>query len=315
MIESGSHMPGIDPAKFGLLPHAAMRWEQPDASLEGLIGDYFIFDSEGPDSIGSVEWMLPNWPVLRFVLAENPMTIEGPDWRWSPLLEAGFYGPTSRVLKHMSDGGVTVGVSLTPAGVARLFDIDVSDYRDRMVPLPCLLPEGCEELVAELRRSDQGPAVKSIFDRFFQGRMNRPHRAEPQIVALNRLLLDETVETVRDLASGLGLPVHSLARLARRRFGFPPKTLLTRTRFLRSLVALKLADTDHDYGLIDQSYSDTSHFLRDSERFLGMTARRFLKLETPFLDAVLRARQLILGTATPALGPAIYRQTDPENLP
>ena len=118
MIESGSHVPGIDPAKFGLLPHEAMRWEQPHASLEGLIGDYFIFDSEGPESVGSVEWMLPNWPVIRFALAENPMTIEAPDWRWSPLLEAGFYGPTSRVLKHTSSSGVSMGVSLTPAGVA-----------------------------------------------------------------------------------------------------------------------------------------------------------------------------------------------------
>ncbi|PHR95387.1 MAG: hypothetical protein COA68_17360 [Oceanobacter sp.] len=314
MIESGSHMPGIDPAKFKLLSHGAMRWEQPHESLEGLIGDYFIFDSEGPLSIGSVEWMLPNWPVIRFALAANPMTIEGPDWRWSPLLEAGFYGPTSRVLKHTSSGGVTIGVSLTPAGVARLFDIDVSQYRDRMVPLQSVLPDGCEELVAELRASDQGPAVKAIFDRFFLARMKRPHPAEPKIMALNRLLLDQEIQNVRDLASAINLPIHSLARLAKKRFGFPTKMLLTRTRFLRSLIALKLADSLHDYRLIDESYSDTSHFLRDSERFLGMTARRFLKLDTPFLDAVLRARQLILGTATPALGPAIYKKSDPENL-
>lgn len=314
MIESGSHVPGIDPAKFGLLPHGAMRWEQPHASLEGLIGDYFIFDSEGPESVGSVEWMLPNWPVIRFALAENPMTIEAPDWRWSPLLEAGFYGPTSRVLKHTSSSGVSMGVSLTPAGVARLFDIDVADYRDRMVPLQSLLPDGCEQLVAELRASDQGPAVKFIFDRFFLPRMNRPHPAEPRIMALNRLLLDDAIQTVGDLASAVDLPVHSLARLANSRFGFPPKTLLTRTRFLRSLVALKLADSPHDYRLIDEGYSDTSHFLRDSERFLGMTARRFLKLETPFLDAVLRARLLVLGTATPALGPAIYKKAVTEDL-
>ena len=45
-----------------------------------------------------------------------------------------------------------------------------------------------------------------------------------------------------------------------------------------------------------------------------MTARRFLKLETPFLDAVLRARLLVLGTATPALGPAIYKKAVTEDL-
>tara|TARA_R110001606_G_scaffold83056_1_gene189890 strand:- start:735 stop:1682 length:948 start_codon:yes stop_codon:yes gene_type:complete len=308
MIESGSHTLGIDPAWFELRAGTAMRWEQPDKSLEGLIGDYFVFDSEGPESMGAAEWMLPNWPVIRFVMAENPMTIEAPGWRWSPLPKAGFYGPTSRVLKHISHGGVTIGVSMTPAGTARLFDIDLFQYRDRMVPLQSLLPQGSERLVAALRSSDRGPAVKSILDRFFLEQMKLPHRAESQIVALNRLLLDENIQNVGDLSSALDLPIHSLARLARKRFGYPPKTLLTRSRFLRSLIALKQADAADGYSVIDEAYTDTSHFLRDSERFLGMTARRFLKLDTPFLDAILRARQLILGTATPTLGPAIYRE-------
>ncbi|AMO72856.1 hypothetical protein [Sphingorhabdus sp. M41] len=313
MIESGSHTPGIDPAWFELRAGTAMRWEQPDKALEGLIGDYFIFDSEGPESIGASEWMLPNWPTIRLVLAENPMTIEAPDWRWSPLPEAGFYGPTSRIMKHISDGGVTVGVSMTPAGVARLFDIDLSLYRDRMVRLQSLLPVGCEALVAELRASDRGPAVKSILDRFFLAQMKLPHPAEAQIIALNRLLLDENFQNVRELSRALELPIHSLARLACKRFGYPPKILLTRTRFLRSLIALKQAGTARGYSVIDEAYTDASHFLRDSERFLGMTTRRFLKLDTPFLDAILRARQLILGTATPTLGPAIYREQVPED--
>ena len=291
-----------------------MRWEQPDKLLDGLIGDYFVFDSEGPEALGATEWMLPNWPTLRFVLAENPMRIEAPDWHWSPLPEAGFYGPISRVLKHVSYGGVTIGVSLTPAGVARLLDIDLSKYLDRMVPLHSLMPESCEALVAELRASDQGPAAKSILDRFFVEKMTRPHRAEPQIAALNRLLLDDHILNVDGLVNALDMPIHSLARLARKRFGYPPKTLLTRTRFLRSLIALKQAGATHGYRVIDHSYSDTSHFLRDSERFLGMTARRFLRLDTPFLDAILHARQMILDTSTPLLGPAFYRGKVTENF-
>ncbi len=39
-----------------------------------------------------------------------------------------------------------------------------------------------------------------------------------------------------------------------------------------------------------------------------MTARRFLQLDMPFLDAVLRARPMVLNTATPALGPAVCRK-------
>ena len=158
MIESGSHTPGIDPARFGLRSDCAMRWERPDRALEGLIGDYFAFDSEGPDVMNAVEWMLPGWPAIRFVLADNPITVEAPGLRWSPLLEAGFYGTTSRAMRHTSSGGVTIGLSLTPAGIARLLDIDVSQYRDRMVPLDSLLPPAdCAALVVEVGAEAREP--------------------------------------------------------------------------------------------------------------------------------------------------------------
>ena len=284
-----------------------MRWERPASGLEMLVGDYFAFDSEGLDAMGAVEWMLPNWPTIRLVLAENAITIDGPGVRWSPLPAAGFYGPTSRVMRHTSYGGVTIGVSLTPAGLSRLLDIDVSRYRDRMVPLAELLPPPtCATLIAELRASDQGPAVKGILDRFFLAQMAHPHPEEAQIVALHRCLLDERIQSARALAGALDLRPERLRRLSLRRFGFPPKTLLIRTRFLRSLVAVKQAGAAGSYDLIDQAYTDASHFLRDCEKYLGMTARQFAELETPFLDAVLRARTLVLGTATPALGPASY---------
>lgn len=303
MIESGSHTPGVDPADFALHADTALRYERPDPALEGLIGDYFVFDSQGRHADGAVEWMLPNWPVIRFVLADRPITVETPAWHWT-LLEAGFYGTTSRAMKHTSHGGVTIGLSLTPAGIARLLDIDVSHYRDRMVPLADLLPPAdCAALVAELRASDRGPAVKAILDRFFRAHMARAHPAEPEIAALNRLLLDDRMESAADLARELGMPLHTLRRLARRRFGFPPKLLLMRTRFLRSLIALKETGATQGYQAIDAAYTDASHFLRDSERFLGMTARRFLKIETPFLDSALRARKIVLGAATAALAP------------
>lgn len=304
MIESGSHTPGIDPALFKLRPYTALRYERPDPVLEGLIGDYFVFDSEGPEAMNAVEWMLPNWPVVRFVLAERPITVEARDWRWSPLLEAGFYGTTSQAMRHTSSGGVTIGVSLTPAGIARLLDIDVSRYRNRMVPLDTLLPPAdCSALVEELRQSDQGPAVKPILDRFFLSHMAHPHPAEADIAALNRLLLDERFQSACEVAEELGMHPQTLRRLSLKRFGFPPKMLMMRTRFMRSLIALKETGATEGYGRIDSAYTDASHFLRDSERFLGMTARRFLNLETPFLDMVLRARRLVLGAPTPTLAP------------
>ncbi|WP_374405324.1 hypothetical protein [Pelagerythrobacter sp.] len=301
MIESGSHTPGVDPADFRLPDGTALRYERSAPALEGLVGDYFMLDSQEPAEYVS-EWMLPNWPVIRFVLADNPLVVEGDGWRWEPMLEAGFYGPTTRASRMLTKGGVTIGVSPTPAGVARMFDIDLARYRNRMVPLGSLIgQETCVALVESLRASDRGIAVKPILDAFFAATMSVPHPAEAQIARLNALLLDEDIRTVDELAEAMDLPIHGLRRLALRRFGFPPKVLMIRARFLRSLIALKAVGATQGYRAIDDAYTDTSHFLRDSQRFLGMTAQRFLRLPTPYLDAMLRARAIVIGQPIPTL--------------
>ncbi|HEX8389082.1 MAG TPA: AraC family transcriptional regulator, partial [Sphingomonas sp.] len=79
------------------------------------------------------------------------------------------------------------------------------------------------------------------------------------------------------------------------------KLLLRRARFLRSFMRIFRAEDDPGYTRIDRSYFDVSHFLRDADRFLGMTPRRFSKLSTPFLDGSVRARAAVLGHATQAL--------------
>lgn len=306
MIESGSHSTGFDPSVFNLPSNVAMRWELPHPLLARFVGDYFVFDSEGEAVMGARSPILPAWPMIRFVLAEQPMTIEAPGVVWSPLPEAGFYGSAGRIMEHTSYGGVTIGVNLTPAGVARLLSIDLSHYRDRIVPLDEVLSETCQPLIAELRASDQGPAVKAILDRFFLERMDTPSRDEERIIRLNHLLLDERIRTAKELGRELELPSRTLQRLSLKRFGYPPQALIARTRFLRSLMAVRAAGANDAYRAIDEAYTDASHFLRDCERFLGMTARRFFKLEMPFLDAVLRVRKATLDVATPGLGPAAY---------
>lgn len=308
MIISGSHLTGIDQSVFDLPLNIAMRWELPDRRLSLFVGDYFVFDSEGQEVMGARSPILPTWPMIRFVLSHRPMSLEAAGHKWSPLPEAGFYGSMSRILEHTSYGGVTVGVNLTPAGVARLLDIDLSHYRDKIVPLDEVLHDTCRPLISELRASDQGPAVKAILDRFFLKRMTVASKEEHDIVRLNRLLLDENVQSAGELASRMGMTMRTLQRLSRKRFGYPPQALIARTRFLRSLMAVKAAGKKDAYRAIDEAYTDASHFLRDCKRFLGMTARRFLDLETPFYDEVLRVRTAALNVTTPGLGPAPYKE-------
>ena len=86
-----------------------------------------------------------------------------------------------------------------------------------------------------------------------------------------------------------------------RAFGFTPKLLMRRARFLRSLHAVAQAPVAARATAIDPSYTDYSHFVRDAQHFLGMSPQAFLKLDTPLLRQSLALRQSVLGAPAQAL--------------
>lgn len=303
LIESGSHVPGVDPARFGMPSIMALRYEMPAADFAEAIADYHVLDSVPPAGASPVEWMLPNAPAIRINLADHDMGLAIGDGGREVLPRAAFYGPTSRAAELMHGrGGVTVGINLTAIGVARLFRIDLATYRDRVVPLDTLLPASeVEALVGQLAASDLGPAVKPILDRFLGPLLATSHRLEADMKGIAALLVDPAVKNLRTEAAALGISPKKLERLSSRYFGFPPGLLIRRARLLRSIVAIILAGPPYDMTRADLTYHDHSHFTKDAHRFLGMTPLQFLKLPITALEAVLRARSIVHGNAIAAL--------------
>ena len=306
LIESGSHVPGVDPADFGLWPNTALRYEIPCPALRRFIADYHVLDSEVAPETGPSEWMLPNSPAVRFILADHSMALTLGANDPETLPRAALYGTTSRAanMQH-GGGGVTVGFNLTPVGFARLFGANATVLRDRVVPLDHLLPpEWVAAVLDQLRASDRGPAVKGILDRALPPLFAEPHPLEGDIQRIADMLLRPGVVNLADEAAAIGMSQRKLERLSSRFFGFPPKLLLRRARFLRSIVALKLAGPPFDMSAIDPGYHDQPHFIRDAHRFVGMAPTRFLRIATPYLDCVLRARAIVHGAAIAALAPS-----------
>ena len=290
MIESGSLTPGVRIDRFDLPAHTALRVEWPTAALRGLVANYHVLDSDRAHHDGAQQWLLPSWPTLRFILAPDAMALTIGTRRYDPLPTAALYGTASRAMCMTTHGGVTVGVDLTPLGWARLFDLRADLYRDRVVALETVLPPGwVARTMQRLRDSDQGAGVKPILDEMLLTIVAPPTRDDSAITALQRLIADDATRELTAASVTLGVTPEALRRLSTRYFGFPPKTLLIRTRFLRSLIRMLLAGSDADYSAIAPTYFDASHFLRDADRFLGTTPRRFLRQEHRFLAAFLRA--------------------------
>lgn len=302
LISSGSHNPGVRAEDFGLPPGTALRYELPANPLRSVLSSYGVLDSDPAVQSGPGSWVLPGWARLWIILAPDPLHVRIHNRQYPSVRAAMLFGVTSRAMPVSAYGGVSIVVDIGPVAWARLFQPSAELLRDRITPLDELLPRGwSEDLITCIERTDRGAQVKSALDDFFLERMPPPHPQEQLIARISALLRNESTHDLTDAAAQVGIGKRALLGLTKRYFGFPPKMLSMRTRFLRALTAMMLDDDVPNFSSIPAGYHDSSHFIRDANRFLGMTPRRFLAIEMPYTRAVLRARMLVTGAPTSAL--------------
>ncbi|RYY25476.1 MAG: hypothetical protein EOP62_13625 [Sphingomonadales bacterium] len=304
MIESGTHAPGVPPEVFVGPANMALRFERPDPRVADFVSEYFALDSEGPEVMGAVEWAMPGSASLRFFFGERPYNVWIGGKAFSPVPISALYGPTSRATRLETFGDVTVGITLTPLGWARLLRRPAQNFCDRVVPIAGAIPGDFGQRLFDLIAAcDQGPQLKGVLDAFFLENLGEPNPDEPVIRRIMALITGETVDGLSEIAEQLDLTPQQLRTLTLRHFGFPPKRLLRRARFLRSLLRMYGAGGEADYSLRSRSYFDVSHFLRDADEFLGTTPRRFMAMQTPYLRHVIQARKAVFGVPARALIP------------
>lgn len=279
-----------------------IRYDKPVDDLADYFTGYHAYVSRGPTSIGQTDWFLPGTANVRVALHAGPINVSIGARTFDPLPSASLFGPTSQAIKAVTNGGLMIGFGISALGWARVTRKSASEYRDRIVALPEVFGEVfSQRLVAALAASDGDQMVKPLLDNLLRALLGPPHPDEPMIRTLMALIVVDGHTEISSVSEELGISSHSLRRLAVRYFGMTPKILLSRARFLRSFLRLMQSGDTENYALIDKSYFDVPHFLRDSSKFLGMTPRRFRALSKPFLSGSLRARAAVLGHATQAL--------------
>jgi AraC-like DNA-binding protein len=199
------------------------------------------------------------------------------------------------------------GIGILPLGWARLLSAGADGYVDRFVDAsdePSFA--AFAPLLGQIFGSEADPAGEAArIDAFMMALLAaRPaHEDEARIRAAHAALLDADIATVADFAERLGMSPRSLERLSRKAFGFPPKLLLRRQRFLRSLAQFMLDPSLTWISTLDFHYVDQAHFVRDFRRFMGMSPSEYGLLDKPVLRAAARARAEAAGAAVQALHP------------
>jgi AraC-like DNA-binding protein len=248
------------------------------------------------------DYLHPEWANMRFVQGDLP---EG-ELPGSPLLTGASFvasGPTSRAIRFTVGTMRMWGIGLLPLGWAKFVGATAANEAD-------LLVDGRSHPAY----ADFGPLAESLFGddedveaerariaAHFDARLGNPLPDEERILACHEAVIDPEVHDVGELAERAGLNQRTLERVCCRHFGFPPKLLLRRQRFMRSLSQFLLEPKLKWIGSLDDHYHDQAQFVRDFRRFMGMTPRQYGAMDHPILDAVVRQRLRMAGAPVQAM--------------
>lgn len=266
-----------------------MRVYYPHPDLQSFVTFYYFVEAAGP----LTDFLYPEWGNIRLNLRGDWMLLNDPRDPAVPAQRA-LFGPTDRCGKIVTGGGKTAGFGLTPIGWDRLIGSDASAMANRVVEVAGEIDMDLQGLQAALvADGDDDAAGVARFDQALLALLARRRPTPPLVLAVDRALRTQPHD-VPTFASRAGVSPRSLHRLCLQAFGFPPKRLMRRQRFLYSLGIIRVTPDPVFGTLIDAEYHDQSHFNRDFHDFMGMSARQYAATPRALMQAA-AAAQVAIG--------------------
>ena len=252
----------------------------------------------------------PEWAALRFTEGEPPIACVGvgemaPQW---PFVAN---GPTSKGIQFGVTRSRVWGLGLQPAGWSKFIGQPANGLSDRTVDGSSHEAFALFAPILEIVNSASGDAdrIAAGINDFLMRHAARPVPHEAQIMACQAALRDPDVANVAELGERLNIGDRSLERLCGRYFGFPPKLLLRRQRFLRSLAKFMLDPRRTWSKALDGQYYDQAQFVRDFRSFMGMTPSDYAEAPHPILEKIMAQRMADQGAAPQTDLPTVLRYT------
>jgi len=252
---------------------------------------FYLVDMKVADGHLISDYLQPEWANVRFYSGASPeaTSISGFHLRGTSFAAT---GPSSKAVNFAVGNSRMWGIGLHPSGWARFVPAPACDYANAVVDGfvdPAFAP------FRSLANTLFGPKAdeQEEHDRIvahFRARMSETQPEEARISSIHAALIDPDVVKVRDLVARSGVGQRTVERICDRAFGFRPKVLLRRQRFMRSLAQYMLDPSLKWISAMDGHYHDQAQFVRDFKEFMGMTPREYAALDKPVIGAIMHER-------------------------
>jgi AraC-like DNA-binding protein len=279
-----------------------VRFYVPPPELQTFFTTFYFVEIDVPAGTRAIDRLHPEWANLRIYAGECPIADRHDGTQLSGTNFAAT-GPSSKAVRFEVGPARMWGIGLLPLGWAKFVPAPAAELADSVLDghshpaFACFAPLAAAIFAGEPDEAGELARITA----YFLSRLDDPVPDEQRIEAIHAALLDPEIDSVSRLVVRARIGQRTVERICYRAFGFRPKVLLRRQRFMRSLAQYMLDPTLKWIGAIDGAYHDQAQFVRDFRQFMGMTPRAYAALDKPILGAVMHERARYAGQAVQAL--------------
>lgn len=292
-------------------PGIQVSFFMPSPELSPYVTTFYHMEIKEAGDVPLVDYLHPEWANIRITnYADLQAGIGEEPLRPVPPFIA--TGPTSLTTKFSIRAGRSWGIGLLPLGWLKFVGAPAHLYADRTADAasdPAF--SAFKPLTDALFGAGSDPASDAKIIEGHLAKLIKPKSEEDEMVMrVHSALVDTNLSSVSELVEASGMQIRTLERFSKRVFGFPPKLLLRRQRFLRSLAQFMLDPSLSWLKTLDYQYHDQAHFVRDFRRFMTMPPNQYRQMDHPILMAAVRGRMEAAGEAVQALHDPRQRKPD-----
>ena len=277
------------------------EFREPPAQFDGCFTTFYHLTLELDDPTATLtDYLQPEWANIRFFCGSAPEAAIG-----GTRVEGARFvatGPSSLPCRFTLGPVRMWGVGFLPLGWARFFGADASACAN-------LVCDGAQHPAfahfAPLADTLCNPeaSMDEQFDAIVAAMRKAicPTREDARIARVHAALVSGEHGSVNDLADACAMSIRTLERVTTRNFGFPPKLLMRRQRFMRSLTTFMLQRGSRWTEAMDADYHDQAQFTREFHEFMTMNPSEYAALPHPILTSFMEARARIWGSAAQTL--------------
>jgi AraC-like DNA-binding protein len=274
----------------------------PPEDLRRYFTTFYSIAITMPDGQAVTDALHPEWANLRFFRGGAPRgwiaggeAIEG-----KPFVAT---GPSSRCAHFVLGTTRGWGVGMLPLGWANFVGHPAAACANLVVDghaHPAFAQfRPLADTLFEAEPDEQGELDRIIA--FFRALPRYPTPDSERILAIHAALVDPQIASVGALVEVVDCPQRTIERICDRVFGFSPKLLLRRQRFMRSLTQFMLDPSLRWIGAIDSQYYDQAQFVRDFHDFMGTSPSEYAARPHPILEKFMHERMRVRGTPAQTL--------------